>query len=185
MRMGILTDCKRWLLRWPNAGPVRTVMPYAFTLEDADRWITLFEWLRDHALSAEVDKQPSRSAIAQHFGPTAPPYERDIVALKVLYDQHADSSTIRVKRQLWENLLTAALGEIARSSAQLDDLFVRHTYLIPTFWIFPVSEITGGAVMISLSEGTLQLSWNAGIVLTSSSSRIAPRRFSASPALPR
>ena len=129
VRMGILTDGKRWLLRWPNAGPVRTVMPYAFTLEDADRWITLFEWLRDHALSAEVDKQPSRSAIAQHFGPTAPPYERDIAALKILYDQHADSSTIRVKRQLWENLLTAALGEIARSSAQLDDLFVRHTYL--------------------------------------------------------
>ncbi|MYE41563.1 MAG: N-6 DNA methylase [Chloroflexi bacterium] len=30
---------------------------------------------------------------------------------------------------MWENLLTAALGEIARSSAQLDDLFVRHTYL--------------------------------------------------------
>ena len=129
MRMGILTDGKRWLLRWPNAGPVRTVMPYAFTLEDADRWITLFEWLRDHALSAEVDKQPSRSAIAQHFGPTAPTYERDIAALKTLYVRHAESSTIRVKRQLWENLLTAALGEIARSSAQLDDLFVRHTYL--------------------------------------------------------
>ena len=129
MRMGILTDGKRWLLRWPNAGPVRTAMPYAFTLEDVDRWITLFEWLRDHALSAEVDKQPSRSTIAQHFGPTAPSYERDIAALKVLYDQHADSGTIRVKRQLWENLLTAALGEVARSSAQLDDLFVRHTYL--------------------------------------------------------
>ena len=129
MRMGILTDGKQWLLRWPNAGPVRTALPYAYTLEDADRWITLFEWLRDHALSAEVDKQPSRDAIAQHFGPTAPSYERDIAALKVLYHQHADSSTIRVKRQLWENLLTAALGEIARSSAQLDDLFVRHTYL--------------------------------------------------------
>ena len=90
---------------------------------------TLFEWLRDHALSAEVDKQPSRDAIAQHFGPTAPSYERDIAALKVLYHQHADSSTIRVKRQLWENLLTAALGEVARSRGQLDDLFVRHTYL--------------------------------------------------------
>ncbi len=129
MRMGILTDGKRWLLRWPNAGPVRTALPYADTLEDADRWITLFEWLRDHALSAEGDKQPSRSAIAQHFGPTAPSYERDIAALKSLYDEHADSSTIRIKRQLWENLLTAALGEIARSSAPLDDLFVRHTYL--------------------------------------------------------
>ena len=129
MRMGILTDGKQWLLRWPNAGPVRTALPYAYTLEDADRWITLFEWLRDHALSAEVDKQPSRDAIARHFGPTAPSYERDIAALKVLYHQHADSSTIRVKRQLWENLLTAALGEVARSRGQLDDLFVRHTYL--------------------------------------------------------
>ena len=129
MRMGILTDGKRWLLRWPNAGPVRTALPYAYTLEDADRWITLFEWLRDHALSAEGDKQPSRSAIAQHFGPTAPSYERDIAALNALYVRHTESSTIRVKRQLWENLLTAALGEIARSSAQLDDLFVRHTYL--------------------------------------------------------
>ena len=129
MRMGILTDGKRWLLRWPNAGPVRTALPYAFTLEEADRWITLFEWLRDNALSAEGDKQPSRSAIEQHFGPSAPTYERDIAALKSLYDQHADSSTIRVKRQLWESLLTAALGEIASSSAQLDDLFVRHTYL--------------------------------------------------------
>ena len=129
VRMGILTDGKRWLLRWPNAGPVRTALPYAFTLEDADHWITLFEWLRDHALSAERDKQPSRSSIAQHFGPTAPTYERDIAALKSLYEQHSDSGTISVKRQLWENLLTAALGEIARSSAQLDDLFVRHTYL--------------------------------------------------------
>ena len=129
VRMGILTDGKRWLLRWPNAGPVRTALPYAFTLEDGDRWLTLFEWLRDHALSAEVNKQPSRSAITQHFGPTAPSYERDIAALKSLYEQHADSGTIRVKRQLWENLLTAALGEIARSRDQLEDLFVRHTYL--------------------------------------------------------
>ena len=45
IRMGILTDGKRWLLRWSNAGPVRTALPYAFTLEDADRWITLFQWL--------------------------------------------------------------------------------------------------------------------------------------------
>ena len=34
-----------------------------------------------------------------------------------------------MKRQLWQNLLTAALGEIASTPAQLDDLFVRHTYL--------------------------------------------------------
>ena len=129
MRMGILTDGRRWLLRWPNAGPIRSALPYAFTLEDADRWSTPFEWLRDRALFAEGDKEPSRSAIAQHFGPTAQSYERGIAALNTLYVRHAESSIIRVKRQLWENLLTAALGEIAGSSAPLEDLFVRHTYL--------------------------------------------------------
>ena len=35
IRMGILTDGKRWLLRWPNAGPVRTALAYA-----PSRWRT-------------------------------------------------------------------------------------------------------------------------------------------------
>ena len=50
--MGVLTDGKRWLLRWPGAGEVRLTLPYAFTLEGADRWIVLYEWLRDSALIA-------------------------------------------------------------------------------------------------------------------------------------
>ena len=129
VRMGILTDGKHWLLRWPNAGPVKTALPYAFTLEDPDRWITLYEWLRDNALSVEEDKQPSRLTIAEQFGPNSPSYQRDIAALKSLYDQYASYNTIKVKRQLWQNLLTAALGEIVSSPTQMDDLFVRHTYL--------------------------------------------------------
>ena len=129
VRMGVLTDGKHWLLRWPHAGPVRAVPPYAFTLEDPDRWITLYEWLRDHALAAEPNKPPSRSTIADHFGPTSPSYQRDIATLQGLYGQHATATTVAIKRQLWQTLLTAALGEIARTPAQLDDLFVRHTYL--------------------------------------------------------
>ena len=31
MRMGVLTDGKYWLLRWPGAGTVRTTPPYGFT----------------------------------------------------------------------------------------------------------------------------------------------------------
>ena len=128
-RMGILTDGRHWLLRWPGAGPVRTTAPYAFTLDDADRWITLYEWLRDHALSAETGKLPTRETIAQHFGPLAASYEREIAALRALYAQSSNEGTVRIKRQLWENLLTAALGEIARTPAEMDELFVRHTYL--------------------------------------------------------
>jgi hypothetical protein len=36
VRMGVLTDGKRWLLRWPGAGQVRLTRPYAFTLDDPD-----------------------------------------------------------------------------------------------------------------------------------------------------
>ena len=48
--MGVLTDGKRWLLRWPGAGQVRLTRPYAFTLDDPDGWFHLYEWLRDTAL---------------------------------------------------------------------------------------------------------------------------------------
>ena len=113
VRMGILTDGKHWLLRWPNAGPVKAVSPYAFRLEDPDRWITLYEWLRDHALSAAEKAVPDRESIGKHFGPDSPVYERDIAELKALYGQCADLNTIRVKRRLWQDLLMAALGEIA------------------------------------------------------------------------
>ena len=33
VRMGILTDGKYWLLRWPGAGKPKTAAPYAYTLE--------------------------------------------------------------------------------------------------------------------------------------------------------
>ena len=150
VRMGILTDGKHWLLRWPNAGPVKETPPYAFSLEDPDRWITLYEWLRDHALSAEENRQPSRLTIAERFGPNSPSYQRDIAALKALYDEYADFNTIKVKRQLWQNLLTAALGEIASTPAEMDDLFVRHTYL--TAVIGMVVQASFGSDIYQLAE---------------------------------
>ena len=147
VRMGVLTDGKRWLLRWPNAGAVSTARPYAFTLEDGERWIALYEWLRDTALVSLENVKPDRESIAAHFGPGSPAYQRDIAALKALYQEHAHRETIRVKRRLWYDLLRTALGEIAYTTEgmsadsqarlaavgvgteEMDDLFVRHTYL--------------------------------------------------------
>ena len=129
VRMGVLTDGKYWLLRWPGAGTVRTTPPYGFVLEDSDGWLTLYEWLRDRALSAVEQVTPDKKSIAQSFGPDSPAYQRDIATLKALYEQYADYNTIKVKRELWQNLLMAALGEIAHGPKEMDDLFVRHTYL--------------------------------------------------------
>ena len=150
VRMGILTDGKYWLLRWPNAGPVKPVRPYAFTFEDADRWFLLYEWLRDNALSAESNVPPTRDSIAKHFGPYSPHYERDIAAFAALYAEYADIATIKVKRELWEKLLTAALGEIAFTRDTMDNLFVRHTYL--TAVVGMVVQASFGIDILAMAE---------------------------------
>ncbi len=129
VRTGVLTDGKHWLLRWPGAGAVKTVRPYAFTLQDAQGWLPLLEWLRDEALVSLEGIPPDRGNIERHLGPNSPRYERDIAALRMLFQENSHYETIKVKRQLWFDLLRAALGEVAASPEQLDDLFVRHTYL--------------------------------------------------------
>ena len=147
VRMGILTDGRRWVLRWPGADEVRSTRPYSFTLDDLDSWFPLYEWLRDTALVSLEDVSPDREGIAEHFGPGSPSYQRDIAALKALYLESAGMETIRIKRQLWYDLLRTALGEIAYTTEgmseeaqarlaavgvgdeEMDDLFVRHTYL--------------------------------------------------------
>ena len=129
VRTGILTDGKYWLLRWPEAGPVRTTPPYGFVLESAERWLPLYEWLRDRALLALESIPADRDNVDQYLGPGSPAYQRDVDTLAGLYAAASEYETVRVKRRLWENLLRAALGEIAQEPAELDHLFIRHTYL--------------------------------------------------------
>ena len=129
VRMGVLTDGKYWLLRWPGAGPVRTAPPNGFVLEESKDWLPLYEWLRDKALTPLDNLPPSHDAVQEHFGPASPLYQRDIDGLRQLYRANAGAETVKVKRRLWHDLLRTALGEIAHDAAQMDDLFVRHTYL--------------------------------------------------------
>ncbi len=129
VRTGILTDGKYWLLRWPGAREVKTARPYGFALENADGWLPLYEWLRDSALTSLDNLPPTRKAVQEHFGPDSPLYQRDIDGLRELYRRNSGSETVKLKRRLWHDLLRTALGEIAHSGEQMDDLFVRHTYL--------------------------------------------------------
>ena len=129
VRMGILTDGKHWVLRWPDAGEVKTTPPYAITLEKHDQWRALYEWLRYDALVALENIPPSREDIPNRFGINSPRYQQDIDTLKALYREVKDNPSIAVKRRLWRDLLRTALGEIAQSEQAMDDLFIRHTYL--------------------------------------------------------
>ena len=151
IRTGILTDGRHWLLRWPGAGEVKTVRPYAFNLDVVQRWLPLYEWLRDDALVSLDDIPPDRHNIEKHLGPQSPSYQRDIAALASLFAESSGYQTIEVKRRLWFDLLRAALGEIASSPGQMDDLFVRHTYL---------SMVIGMVVQASFGIDIRQLAAN-------------------------
>ena len=129
VRTGILTDGKYWLLRWPGIGPVKLSKPYFFVLESNDQWQSLREWLRDSALEVIENEKVDRESIANRFGPKSPNYQRDIDTLAALFRDYEHLETVKIKRQLWHDLLRTALGEIAGNTEELDDLFVRHTYL--------------------------------------------------------
>ena len=148
VRTGILTDGKYWLLRWPDAGPINTSPPYGFVLQPGDGWLALHNWLRDTALVALDSIAADRENVQKYLGPKSPTYQRDIDTLAALYNTHADSETIKVKRRLWYDLLRAALGEIAHDQASLDGLFIRHTYL---------SLVIGVAVQASFGIDIRQL----------------------------
>ncbi len=152
VRTGILTDGKYWLLRWPDAGPVRTERPYGFILDDPDQWVPLFEWLRDTALLSLDNIPADRTTIERILGPGSPTYQRDIDTLSSLYRAAAGYETVRVKRQLWEDLLRAALGEVAGTAAALDDLFVRHTYLSAVIGIAVQASFGGEIYRLSESD---------------------------------
>ena len=128
VRIGVLTDGKYWLLRWPNAVMIHTTPPYAFTLADADDWYRLYEWLRDYALVARRDIKPSTEEVREQFSTNSPSYERDIDTLRALYEKYSEYETVAVKRRLWHDLLRTALGEVVEVD-EFGDLFVRHTYL--------------------------------------------------------
>ena len=72
VRMGILTDGKRWLLRWPRAGEVRLTRPYAFTLDRPDGWYPLAQLrvlvrrvLRRHGYPTDKQEQATQTVFEQ------------------------------------------------------------------------------------------------------------------------
>ena len=128
-RLGILTDGKYWLLRRPGAADWSAAPPYAFTLDDAQHGYHLYEWLRDESQALERSElTPTDGEVRKRLGP-GPRFEQHLQSLRELYEQRRDEPTIAIKRRLWRQLLAAALGEVIEHEDNLDDLFLRHTYL--------------------------------------------------------
>ena len=127
--IGGLTDGKHWILRTASDKPgVVREAPYRFTLNDAGDWLAMYEWLRDHVFTRRSIRPCTSDSISAGFAPTSPAYDAHTAAIATLFHANEQNPTVHIKRKLWEVLLGAALGEVP--STDLDDLFVRHTYLV-------------------------------------------------------
>ena len=118
------------------------VPPYAFTLETPDGWFNLYQWLRDTALVSLENISPDKTSIAEQFGPDSPAYQRDIAALKILYQERAQSWRLSgssgaygttfyaLPWARWPTLTEGMTHQVRNpDTEEMDDLFVRHTYL--------------------------------------------------------
>ncbi len=130
IRVGVLTDGRRWLLRRTGDGQVDAVSPPMWTLEAAAAGLRLREWLHDRVFEERAaDIAPTQDNLVREFGDASHHTNQDFATLRILYEREGQRETVQVKRRLWEDLLRAALGEIASAPADLDELFIRHTYL--------------------------------------------------------
>ena len=130
IRVGVLTDGRRWLLRRVGDGQVDAISPPMWTLDAAAAGLRLYEWLHDRVFEERADNvAPTPDNLVREFGDASHHTNQDFATLRILYEREGQRETVQVKRRLWEDLLRAALGEIASAPAELDDLFIRHTYL--------------------------------------------------------
>ncbi len=128
-RVGILTDGRNWIARWPDMAGLRTDAQYAHELKSADGWLDLYRWLSDVSQALEARGIPADDdEVRRRLGP-GPRFQQHLAELRALYDANRERETIRVKRELWRRLLSAALGVAVEEEPDLDGLFLRHTYL--------------------------------------------------------
>ena len=128
-RIGVLTDGRRWFVRLPGESIDQTAPGSAFVLRDADGVPDWIEWIASRTQALPMDRRtPTPEALAEAFG-TSARARGHVAALSRLYEANRGTPTVAVKRELWQTLLAVALGEAVNEEADLDGLFMRHTYL--------------------------------------------------------
>ncbi|MFB6392258.1 N-6 DNA methylase [Polymorphospora lycopeni] len=123
--VGILTDGATWRAYQLRAGFLALVDSHTVTAARPDG-LALFYWL-EGVLATSQRVRPTPAEIARRLGAASTSHKLDRAALAALYDEHAQSPTVRLKRQLWAELLGSALGT---QFVDDPDLFVEHTLLM-------------------------------------------------------
>ncbi|HLY57096.1 MAG TPA: N-6 DNA methylase [Stellaceae bacterium] len=119
--IGLATDGATFIAYALNAGSLQETARYE---TDPERPDELMAWL-EPLLSDRPELLPERRAIAQAFGRASVTFGQARLTLESLWTTLGNDPEVRLKRELWDGLLSEAYGE----SVGEDALFLQHTYL--------------------------------------------------------
>lgn len=118
---GIATDGATFIGYQMANGRLTELKRYA---TDIERPENLMAWL-EPLLSDRVDLEPKPDVIAQEFGRASLTFNRSRIVLQQLWAELQEDPEVKLKRELWDNLLREVYGEEVGNDA----LFHQHTYL--------------------------------------------------------
>jgi hypothetical protein len=133
--VGVLTDGADW--RAYSLAGHKFVLVSHFEAKQRTTPTELLFWLEGVLATSEGIK-PTPDVIESRLGAGSVSHKLDYTTLTALYEEHKDLPTVRLKRELWSELLRSALG------AQFEDtdvLFVEHTLLVNTAGIIAHSVL--------------------------------------------
>lgn len=123
--VGILTDGATWRAYQLRSDSLMLVDSHTLSAARPDG-LALFYWL-EGVLATSQRVPPTPAEVARRLGAESTSHKLDRVALAALYEEHQHSPTVKLKRQLWAELLDSALGT---QFVNEPDLFVEHTLLM-------------------------------------------------------
>jgi hypothetical protein len=123
--VGVLTDGREWHAHQEQSGNLVDVTRHLLRPTKPDGTALLF-WL-EGVLATRKGVPPTPNEIRARLGATSASYALDRATPAALYADHGATETIRLKRQLWSQLLRGALGT---QFIDDDELFLEHTLLV-------------------------------------------------------
>jgi hypothetical protein len=148
--VGVLTDGAEWHLYHLVGDDLALVSSHVVDPASPDVEV-LTVWLEGVLATAEKIT-PTPLEIERRLGATSPAHALDFAELSALYAAHRDDPGVVLKRQLWAQLLTTALGDAFTPE---DDLFVEHTLLVATAEVIAHAVVGFDPTDPSISPATL------------------------------
>ena len=128
--VGIFTDGATWRA-YQLSGDALTLIDTHTLAATRPDGLALFYWL-EGVLATSQRVRPAPAEVARRLGAQSTSHKLDRAALAALYAEHEQLPTVKLKRELWAQLLDSAMGT---QFVDDPDLFVEHTLLMNSAYI--------------------------------------------------